>query len=471
MMRALTSAFAVGVASRVAAQVSAFVLVLVASRSLDLAEFGAYAIASALSVIFTTLVYTGIYHILLRSPDLDRDRDTFFLLQLGIGCAGAAAMAGAAFLFGDPGSGSTAFALLSLSPIPALASMSAWMESQLVRAGRIRTTSSAVMASELVSLLTAILMFRAGHGIGALILARFTSMAFILVLYGVLVRRAPRPRLRHATARAALKEAWPLWGSVSLGMLSNYGADIILGAFLNPTAVGAYRAGSRVANTAADVVVQPLGQISWARFARLEADSTPELIRTAWKENMALGFALVVPAMVSLYLLAPGIVAVLLDPSWGAAAGVVTILALARGTYVLTFLLEPTLTCLGRGRQQFYVRAADAALLVALLLTIGRSSAEAAATAVLVKDVLISVVALRITMAAAGLRLADLTRTMAPGLGLGILCAGVILATGRVEPDITSYAGLGLAAGAVLLVWSGAIAGLLRRKLLVLPTP
>ncbi|MDF0601691.1 oligosaccharide flippase family protein [Psychromarinibacter sp. C21-152] len=471
MRQALTSPFAVGVASRVGAQICAFALVLVASRSLDLAVFGSFAVAAAVSVIFTTLVYTGIYHILLRSPDIDRDRDTFFVLQLGVGSAGAAVMVGAAFLFGDPSETGPAYALLRLAPIPALASLSAWLESQLVRAGRIRTTSSAVLASEVVALVTAVAMFRAGQGIDALILARFTSMAFIVTLYLGLIRRLPRLRLRRDTARTALSEAWPLWGSVSMGMLSNYGADIVLGAFLNPAAAGAYRAGSRLANTAADVVVQPLGTISWARFARLEANSSRALIRTAWTENMALGFALVIPAMLSLALLAPEIVGVLLDPSWAAATGVVTILALARSTYVLTFLLEPTLTCLGRGRQQFYVRLADGALLVALLLTIGRFSAEAAAVAVLIKSLVISVVGLRVMMTAADIRPADLVRAMAPGLGLGALCLVAILATSGLHDRMAAAPGLALSAGAVVLVWSGAVAGLLRRRLLVLPTP
>ena len=47
MLRTLTSAFAIGVAARITAQVASFVLILVASRALDLSEFGSYAIAAA----------------------------------------------------------------------------------------------------------------------------------------------------------------------------------------------------------------------------------------------------------------------------------------------------------------------------------------------------------------------------------------------------------------------------------------
>lgn len=471
MIRTLTSPFAVGAACRIGAQISAFAMVLLASRALTLAEFGAYAIASALAVIFTTLVYTGIYHILMRSSDIARDRDTFFALQLGLGLVGGGVMVGAALVFGDPAHGSTAYALVALAPIPVLAALSSWLESQLVRAGRIRTTSAAVLASEVVGLAAAWALFQAGHGIGALIASRFASMGFILVLYMVLLRRLPGLRLRRDTARHALGEAWPLWGSVSLGMLGNYGADLILGAFLSAGAVGAYRAGSRVANAAADVVIQPLGTISWARFARLEANSSAELIRDAWKENMALGCALMVPTMLSLSYLAPALVPVLLGPSWGEAAGVVTILALARATSAMSFLLEPTLTCLGRVRLQFYLRIGDAALLLTLLLTLGRGGAEAAAYAVLIKEIALVVAALAAMMLTARLGPGDLVETLAPGVGLSLFCLAVLYASTQLPQDLGPMVNLTLTIAALALVWFVSVAGLLRRRVLVLPHP
>ncbi|KAA9009430.1 oligosaccharide flippase family protein [Histidinibacterium aquaticum] len=471
MKQSLASPFAVGVASRVGGQICAFVLILIASRSLGLAEFGAYAIASAVSVIFITLVYTGIYHILLRSEDIERDRDTFFLLQFGVGLVGTSIMAGGAFVFGDLGERGTAFALLALSPIPTLACVSAWLESLLVRDGRVRTTSICVLLSELLGLGTAIWLFRQGHGIEALIASRFASMAFIITVYAGLVRQMPRLRLRRATARHSVREAWPLWGSVSLAMLSNYGADLILGAFLNTAAVGAYRAGSRIANTAADVVIQPLGVISWARFARLETKGAPDLIREAWKENMALGFALVAPAMISLCFLAPGLVSILLDPSWAAASGVVTILAMARATAAVTFLLEPTLTCLGRVRLQFFIRLGDATLLIALLLTIGRTSAESAAVAILVKDLLLMAVALTAMMRVARLDFSDLLEATAPGFGLTLACLAILLGASVFPSAHTPSLAFALTVAALVVTWLLSVTVLLRRQVLVLPRP
>lgn len=471
MLKTLLSPYAVGVVSRIGAQVNSFALVMLASRALELGDFGSYALAWALSVIFTTLTFTGIYHVLLRSSDLERDGDTIFWLQFSTGVVGTVVMAGAGLLSGITDHGGAGFALLALSPIPAVAAIAAWNEAQLVRRAMIRTTSLTVFGAECTALLIAALMFRAGFGIEALIASRYGSTLFSLLVSAALVRRVPRLIFRRHVAWAALGEAWPLWGSVSTGMMSNYGADLILGAFLNTGAVGAYRAGSRVANTAADVLLQPLGTLSWARFARLEARGSRPEIREAWKHNMALGFALVAPVMVSLSLLAQPMVNTLFDPSWGAVAGIVSILALARACDSLTFLLEPTLACLGKVRLQFYVQLATGMLLVALLFGIGRQSGEGAAMAILITGAVGGAAALALMVWAAKLSFGDLAGTLLPGLGLTALCVGVIFALDPARGVMEPLAGLLLTAGALVVAWGAVVAAMLYRRVLVLPTP
>ena len=466
------SPFSVGVAARICAQICAFVLILVASRALDLAEFGAYVIASAISVIAVTLVYTGIYHAILRSTDIEGSRDTFFTLLLAVGGAGAAVMLGLGAILGGPSASPTSFGLISLAPIPILASLSAWYEALLLREGRVRTTALATLCSEVVGLGAALGMFFAGFGIEALICSRFASMAFILLTYGVLVKRLPHPNLDLSRALPALHQAWPLWGSASLGMMSNYGADLVLGAFLTAGAVGTYRAGSRVANTAADVVIQPLGLITWTRFSRLESQSSRDKIRGAWTEIFALGFALIVPAMVCVSLLSEDIVRVLLDPAWAPAAGIIAILALARATDSLSFLLEPTLTCLGRGRLQFLVRLGDAILLIALLLLLGRWSAEAAATAILIKATCLACVTFVLSAMFLRLSMGELVRALSPGIALAILCYGIVTAAQvSVPASFGPIWALAATLGLVVFGWSAVVGSLLYRRVLVLPTP
>jgi O-antigen/teichoic acid export membrane protein len=470
-LSSLFSPYAVGVAARVGAQINGFALIMVASRALDLGAFGSYAIAWAVSTIFTTLVYTGIYHVLLRTKDLERNADTFFWLQLGMGALGTFVMAAAGLLIGDIGARGTAFALLFLAPIPMIAVLGAWNEAQLMRRGWIRVTSLSVLASEVMGLIAALVMFYAGFGIEALVASRYASTLFAVLLSSVIVQRLPRLRFRREVGRASLAEAWPLWGSATLAMLSNYGADLILGAFLNAGAVGAYRAGSRVANTAADVVLQPLAAISWARFARLEAQSAQGEIRVAWVQNMALGFALIAPVMVSISLLAEPIVEALFDPSWGAVAVIVSILSLGRATASMTFLLEPTMTCLGRTRVQFYVRLGGAVLMVAALLLFGRSSGEAAAAAVLLSNLAIALVSVVLMMSATKLKLAELIEALVPGLGLTAVCVLLIYLLDPARGMMSPVAGLSMTITALAVFWCAVVGTLLKRKVLILPTP
>mgnify|MGYP002881486690 CR=1 FL=1 len=79
MRRYLTAPFLVSVAARVGGQAVAFLIVVIAARYLTLADFGSYALAWAVTVVFNTFVFTGFYHAILRSPDFEGDADTLFL--------------------------------------------------------------------------------------------------------------------------------------------------------------------------------------------------------------------------------------------------------------------------------------------------------------------------------------------------------------------------------------------------------
>lgn len=467
MLNRLAQPYIVGVAARIGGQATAFALVMVASRYLSLAEFGVYALAWAATVIATTAVYTGLYHALLRSDDLDRDADTLFWLKLATGVAGASVIAGAGLL---AGSGSAVgAALLSLAPLPVASALVAWNEARLVQAGRVRAAALYGLASEIAALAVAWAGFAAGLGIGALVAARYASVATGLALSVALVRVRPRWRLRRETARASAGTALPMWGSVGVGMFSNYGADLVLGAFLDPAAVGAYRGGARIANTAADVLSQPLTVISWSRFSRLDASGDRAALAQAWRENMTMLGALIWPAMATVALLAPPIVSVVFDPSWAAAATLVALLCVARALRGVTILLEPTLVCTGRAGAQFRLRLLGGALLLAGLLAYGRLGGEEAAQVQIAVAAVMAALALAAMARALGLRAAEIARALAPGAAVTVLCVAVIL--GARGP----LAGLG-PAGALLgsiavagLAWLGAMGVLMARRVVRLP--
>lgn len=471
MLKSLREPYVVGVASRILGQLISFVAVAIASRYLELEIFGTYALAWAGAVIGNTFVFTGFYQALLRSKEFERDRDTIYWLNTGVGAASAIAIA----LFGLAAGGlatAQGAALIALAPIPFIITPAAWWEAQLVRERRVRSASLYVLVAESCALIATVAMLRAGYGLAALIVPRYVSVIVGLMLTGGLVRRLPRIGLRRDSTRQAAKTALPLWGSSIVHSFQVYGTDIILGAFANAAMVGAYRGGARIAITASDLVLQPLGILTWSRFTRIEkGEDGIEALRTAWSENMAIAAAILWPLSATVALLAEPLVVTVLDETWLPAAGVVVILTVSRAIVFLGELLEPTLMTTGYGRAQFYIRLFGAGSLLLLLMIFARHGAEPAAWAHLASSVLTATVGLWAMVRVLHLSRTDFLRTFTPGLVLTAATAAVILTTATPLEAFGEVAGLVLCLAAVGLAWLVLMVVFLRRRALVLPTP
>ncbi len=470
MLRTLTSAYAVGVSSRISAQLIAFVSMMVASRYLDLASFGSFILAWTVTVIFVSLLYTGLYQALLRSDAPDNDASSYFWMMGAVSLTGTTVSAGLGVLTGGFET-ATGTAFLMLAPVQLLDFPIAWNEAQLVARKRVRTASLLTLPSQLAALAATWIALDRGLGIQALILGHYVSAVVGLALTTALVRRLPRLELRRQALRDSRRTVPNLWGSSLLAMFSNYGADLILGAFLTTAAVGAYRGGSRITQTISDFVLQPLNMLSWSRFSRLEKEQDIAGMRAAWSDNMAAAGALLWPMMLSLGLLAEEMVQVVFEETWLPAAGIVVILALSRSVRFLSALLEPALICTGHNAQQLRIRLIGAIVFLAALLAFGRLSAEMAATAHLATSAVVAALALPACMQALELRVASLFRVFLPGLLIAAGCAVVILLSTPMRHVLGVDVGLFATIGMLALFWLVAVGLCLRAGLLRLPQP
>ena len=478
MLGVLTSPYAIGVASRFLVQIVAFVQVMIASRYLGLAEFGIYALAWAATVIANSFVYTGFYQALLRSPDIGRDRDTLFWAILAVGLAGGAVIGGIGFgiywnfgAFTGSVSATTALALCLLAPIPILRAPAAWNESQLIQEQRVRSASSHVVASELCAALVGWLCLRAGYGVLSLIAARYAAVAVELTITTLLIRRVPKLRVDRMTLAQARKTAVPLWGTTAMGMFSNYGADLILGVFLNPAAVGAYRGGARISQTVSDLVLQPLTMLSWSSFTQLEKQGAQQGMRDVWVQNMGFGAVLLWPILACVALLAPELVSVVFDETWLPAAPIVAILCLARAIRFLSVLLEPALICNHQGQRQLRIRFIGAVLLLACLLGFGRYSGAAAAYAHVATSVVVAALSLIAMMGLLQITMRDLARALLPAGAIGGVCVAVVFTSQGWRDAGDPGFGLALTVAALVAVWLVLVGLALRARLLNLPRP
>ncbi len=470
MLKTLTSPYTVGVISRILAQLITFVSIMLTSRYVDLASFGSFVLAWTVTVIFTGLIYTGFYQALLRSDAPDHDASSYFWLMGMLALTGTC-VSGTIGLIAGGTATETGLAFVLLAPGLLLTFPIAWNEAQLVAAKRLRTASIYALIAQLAMLAATWIALRQGYGIVALIIGDYVASFVALALTFALVRYWPRFEIRRAALRHSMGTVPNLWGTSLLAMFSNYGADLILGAFLNPAATGAYRGGSRITQTISDFVLQPLGMLSWSRFSRLEKQGQLDQLRDSWSDNMSVAGALIWPMMLSLALLAAPMVQVIFEETWLPAASVVVILAASRAIRFLSALLEPTLLCTGQNRKQLQIRLAGAALFLVTLLAFGRLSAEMAATAHLVSSVGIAILATAACNQVLGLSMRDLCVVLLPGAVIALACAALIIATAPLRASMGVAPGLFATIAALILLWSGAMALCLKRGWLRLPQP
>jgi len=467
----LSEPYVVGVSARIVGQVISFVSVAVASRYLDLEVFGTFALAWAASVIGNTFVFTGFYQALLRSTAFERDRDPLFWLNAGVGAVFTLAILGAGLIAGGVATGQ-GFALVALAPIPLLITPAAWWEAQLVRDKRVRAASLYVLVSEACGLAVAILMLARGWQIEALIAARYTAVFVGSVLTGALVRTLPRLQVRRDTARRAAGTALPLWGTSSVIQFTNYGTDIILGAFASPAAVGAYRGGARIATTASDLVLQPLTMLTWSRFTGIETSGAGRAaMQAAWVQNMSVGAAILWPMNAAVALMAPELVVTILDETWAPAAGIVAILCVSRAIGFAGALLEPVMTTAGTGRRQMAIRLWGGGVLLVLLLAFARHGAEVAAFAHLASSVVVATLSLGAIGRTLEISPARMARSFAPGAALTGLIVAVVLATEAPFGALGDASGLLIRVVLLALAWLALAGVFLQRRILVLPAP
>lgn len=477
----LATPFVVSGASRVGVQMLAFAVVVVASRHLDLAQFGMFALASAVAVILCSLLYTGFYEGLLRASDVEREAPTVLLLMMGAGLGFGIVMLAAAAALGATGRGEGVAALLApMALVPVLAAPTAWCEALGVRRGAVRAAAVLTLVAEGIGFVALVVAFRLDAGAAALVWCRLSATAAALLLkiplaktslaYLPLARGVPAWSFQRVVAREAWTRARPLYGASFSRLMGGYGTDIVLGLVLSPAAVGAFRAGSRVAGTGAEVIVRPMHAIAWSRYARLEREGALGTLRAAWLRDTAFLLAVAWPAMAGLALLSGPITRVVLGSEWLSAAPVIAVLALARAFAAADMLVDPVLVCTARAGTQMRLRAWSALVALALAALAAPFGPAAAAGGVFVAAVGTAGVALALARHATGASGRDLREALVPGGALTALVVGSAAiawgALGGTAAPLLAVAGCILAAGAI---WAPLFGALLLRGRLVLP--
>ncbi|MDT9592548.1 oligosaccharide flippase family protein [Nocardioides zeae] len=415
-------------------------------------EFGTFAVAFVALMAVLAFNDLGVSLAIVRWPgDPRRIAPTVTALSVASSAVLAAAMAAAAAPFatamGAPGAtGPVRLLALCVLVNGIVATPAALLQRELRQDLRLVADQVNLWLGAGVSLALAI----AGAGAASLAVGRLVGAVVSGIL---LVRFSPLPWRAGwdpAVVPGLLRFGVPLAGASAVVFGIGFADQLVVGAVLGPTALGAYVLAVNLAGWPVQLLSAPLRQVTPPLFARRRADAPAA--------HEALGLvargllALAVPCCVALAVCADAVVAVVYGPAWHAAAEPLRWLALAAVARVLCELLYDYLVVAGRTARVLSVQAVWlVALVPAVLLGLRLDGLAGAALAVALVGPVVVLPAYALALRAARTPVVPVLRGAVAPLGAGLaLALAVGLAGLAGAGDLVTLA---VAAVATLAAW------------------
>lgn len=327
-------------------------------------------------------------------------------------------------------------------------------EASLRRAMRYRALATLDLSSMTFGFLfVGVPLAIAGAAEWSLLCAQLTYSLLYTVGLLLVVRHSLRPIFAWSRARRFVL----FGGGVSLLSLFEYAGSnldtIGVSRYLGPAQLGQYSRATLLFSLPAYRVTVAFTTVLFPAVARVQASM--ERVRDVLQHSLGGLSMAVLPASIVAGLAAPALTRVVLGPSWGAAAEVLPLLALASALALLTHVISLTFEAIGRLREKFVIQAFRVVVLIAMLgvvLLIGPSLVRFAAAWLLVQVVeyLAYVVAARVRI---GCSLSVIALQMVRALTTGVVCGMPAFLIVRVaaQDGMLGFALAGLGAFAVFM--------------------
>jgi O-antigen/teichoic acid export membrane protein len=444
----------IGAIVRVWTQATAFVVILEAGRTLELNEFGVYAMASVFLIVLNTLIYSGIYEYLLKTDDFRAVADTCFCINLAIAACGSLIIVALAPLIAALAAAPSVEPMMFwLAPTALVGAVTSWQEAILLRRKTVTAYYVIWFCSETISAALALTLLLHGMHLYALVGYRYSQCICNFVAYLLYTRDFPRLAWQAEQARTALFFALPLYGSRLVGIVANYSADLIIGIMASPAAAGSYRLASRMIFGFSEVWFQPIKTIAWVRFttaARRGIGLGPE-----WLGLMVVLSMLVWPTLGGVAILSEQLTDAVLGPAWHAAAEVVVILAVAKATALFEVFLDPLMTVSNQVRRLLSIRVAASIIAVIGFTVLARFGAIAAAWVQAGVYLLLAAITIRIGTGDTNVRWRVFLLALLPGIAATLLTmlAAVVTRDAMSGTNLPPIAKLACDIGASGVAW------------------
>jgi PST family polysaccharide transporter len=353
-----------------------FLSLVILSRFLTAAEFGAAAIALGLVQILNLFVEVTFHDALVQRRAVEeRHFDTAFTVSLALGTLlSAGCFLGAdafARLVGEP-EVAPLLGPMSLS-LPAMGFASALIARQR-RQMEFRPLAIRSLAGRSGGAVLAIAAAIAGAGAWALVVQQVASVVLAAAVLWAFAAQRPRPRFSPGAFRALIG-----FGARStLVMLVFFSIQRVfvigVGSMLGASAAGYVTLAFRCVDMLRDVAAGAILQLSLPVFSRLQEDR--KALERHFSAAVELSAAAMFPVFAGLAVTAPEIVTLLFGAKWLPAAPYVALLAVLAVLYFARMFSPPMMAALGRPHYSLAGGLAQLLFILAGLALVGERSAD-----------------------------------------------------------------------------------------------
>lgn len=342
------------VLSRVYAQIAQFGFFLVVARFIGVADFGTFSLLFAFALGLSLFAEGGWREYLICHDEDAQIRRAYGLATIisgGIFLLIATAAAIFWIMSPDDALAPTVLALALWVPLRSLCTLES---GRLTKAGRIHQISAASILSETIGCLAGLAALWAGQGILALGISKLALQASALACLMLPQERVKPEWQRQPGDRAMIDFA----GQILIGRFSSFLSGnfsvFVIGFGLSATAVGYFRAATRIAGAAAEALREPARVLFWSTMKKEGGEGRREARIKSAEDAACYLLCVAAPIFVLMALLSEPLLQMLVGEKWMPAAPIMSILAISYLVGFVTTLSEPVFSLdnqPGRARQ------------------------------------------------------------------------------------------------------------------------
>lgn len=438
--------------SQILSQMLSWGVTLAVIRLLDPKDYGLFAMTQVILNFATFLNGYGLVSALVQSDSLDshRLRQAFgimLLLNGGLAIAQLLIAPIAADYYDQP-------MVASLLRVQALLYLSTPFlsipEAIMGRALDFRRPALVNLIAAIASAATALVGALSGWGVWTLVFAPIAGFWVKAIGYVIATGFRPIPSFDFRGTGAMVTYGASLLGGQLFWIVQSQADIFIGGRMLSPHELGLYAEALFLTQIFVSKFIPPLNDVAFPAYARMQKDPS----RIAWSFCKAVRLLLLIscPVYLGMAVTAQPLVETLFGVKWLAMAPFVAILALAMPFMTLQVMFAPVSNAVGRPGTTARIAAVGAILMPTAFLIGIRFGALGLAWAWLGAFPILTAVTARLAGAPMGLRIRDVIRAAAPGIGCSVLMAGVVFAIDQMLPPLPAPVRLGV------LVPTGAVA-------------